>query len=213
MQYGYASLDERSKIRHLLGGIHDETVNPVVCQVLAIKEADKTFNSVVTLFSDFLRHKKQEPNTRRVSAVGTGGGGGGRGRGRDPRRDGGGGGRGRGGGGRSPGGGGVPDQADVDKVKHLVAGKYYSTKEYNTFNAAKKAWIHQNRPKDAKSPSKRKVASVVKKSESDDDKDLFESDHSESEESAKSTRSRTSNKGTLLLRRSARRNDPLFALT
>ena len=201
-QYGYAGLDERSKVRHLLGGINDEGVNPVVCQVLALKESDKTFDSVAKLFAEYLRQKKHEPTARRLSSVGTplGGGGGGRGRGRDPRR--GSGGRGRGGDGRPSKGGGVPDQADVDKVKHLVAGKFYSTKEYATFNAAEKAWIHQNRPKPDKSPGKRKVAAVGKANESDDNKDLFESSGDESVTSAKSTRS---NKGNSALARKSKR--------
>lgn len=203
MQHGYAGLDERSKIRHLLGGIHDENVNPVVCQVLAMKDVEKTFTSVASLFSDFLRHKKQDPNARKVSAVGTaGGGGGGRRPGRGPGR-GGGGGRERGGGGRGHGGGGVPSQSEIDKVTHLVKAKYYPTAEYSTFGPAEKAWIYQNRDKskDKQSP-KRKISSVGKdrKEETDDEKDLFETSD---EDSVKSSRSNATNSALL---RKAKRN-------
>ena len=97
MQHGYSGLDERPKIHHLLGGIHDDYVSPVVCQVLAMKEADKDFTSMTALFSDFLRHKKQDPNACRISAINSDSKNqGGLGRCRDPGR--GGGSRGRSGG-------------------------------------------------------------------------------------------------------------------
>ncbi len=67
----------------------------------------------------------------------------------------------------------------MDKVTWLQADKYYSTKEYAKFTAAKKAWIHQHH---MKSPViKCKVAAVLRGNnnapgESDDDGDLFD-DH------------------------------------
>ncbi len=139
MKHGYSGLDEHSKVRHLLTGIQDNAVQPVVCQVLAMREDNKTFTKCLALFADFIRHLKQNPsNMRRVAKLGSAGQGGGRGR--DSRGRGGGG---RGCGGRdghgSPSTGGPLDQAEVDKVTWLQANKYYSTKEYAKFTAAEKA--------------------------------------------------------------------------
>jgi hypothetical protein len=109
---------------HLLTGIQDNAVQPVVCQVLAMREDDKTFTKCSALFADFIRHLKQNPsNMRRVAKLGSTGQGGGRGRDTGGR---GGGGRGRGGrvGRGSPSTGGPPDQAEVDKVTWLQANKY-----------------------------------------------------------------------------------------
>jgi hypothetical protein len=149
------------------------------CQVLAMREDDKTFTTCSALFADFIRHLKQNPsNMHHVAELSSAGQGGGRGRDAGGR---GGGGCGRGGrGGRgSPSEGGPTDQAEVDKVTWLQANKYYSTKEYTKFTAAEKAWIHQHR---TKSPAtKRKVAAVSRgddntAGELDDNGDLFE-DH------------------------------------
>jgi hypothetical protein len=130
----------------------------MVYQVLAMREDDKTFTKCLALFADFFRHLKQNPsNMRRVAKLGSAGQGGSRGhdaRGR------GGGGRGHGGRGSrgSPSAGGPLDQAEVDKVTWLQANKYYPTKEYAKFTAAKKAGIHQHR---MTSPAtKRKVAAM-----------------------------------------------------
>jgi hypothetical protein len=156
-------------------------VQPMVCQVLAMREDDKTFTTCSALFADFIRHLKQNPsNMHRVSELSSAGQGGGRGHGAGGR---GGGGRGCGGrGGRgSPSKGGPLDQAEVDKVTWLQANKCYSTKEYAKFTAVEKAWIHQHR---TKSPvTKHKVAAVLRgddnaAGELDDNGDLFE-DHND----------------------------------
>jgi hypothetical protein len=128
MEYGYSGLEEHSKVHHLLTGIQDNVVQPVVCQVLAMRKDDKTFTTCLTLFADFIRHLKQNPsNMHRVAKLGSAGQGGGRGR---DARGRGGGGRGCGGRGglRSPSAGRPPDQAEVDKVTWLQANNYYSTK-------------------------------------------------------------------------------------
>jgi hypothetical protein len=109
MEHGYSGLDERSKVRHLLTGIQDNSVQPVVCQVLAMREDDKTFTKCLALFADFVRHLEQNPsNMRCVAELGSAGQGGGRGRDAGGR---GGGGRGRGSrvGRGSPSAGGPPD--------------------------------------------------------------------------------------------------------
>ncbi len=151
----------------------------MVCQVLAIRDNNKTFMTCLALFDNFIRHLKQNPsNMRRVAKLGSTRQGGGRGCDTGGKV---GDGCGRGGqGGRgSPSKGRPPDQAEVDKVTWLQANKYYSPKEYAKFTAAEKAWIHQHH---TKSPAtKRKVAAVLRgddnaTGELDDDGDLFE-DH------------------------------------
>jgi hypothetical protein len=159
MEHGYSGLDEHSKVRHLLTGIKHNAVQPMVCQVLAMREDDKTFTKCSALFADFIRHLKQNPsNMPHVAELGSAGQGGCRGR--DARGRGGGrrGHGGRGGRGRPSAAGGPLDQAEVDKVTWLQANKYYSTKEYAKFTVAKKAWIHKHR---MTSPAtKRKVAAM-----------------------------------------------------
>jgi hypothetical protein len=132
----------------------------VTCNILAMKEEDKTFTKCATMYTDFIRacgnsaNPRQDRNGRQISSVLTGRGGS-RGRGGGGRGDG----RGRGGGGRGSGrSAGVPDQADVDKVNWLQANKYYTAKEYANFNPAEKAWIHQNRSEEKDKSPKRKVA-------------------------------------------------------
>jgi hypothetical protein len=123
MEHGYSGLDERSKVHHLLTGIQDNVVQPVVCQVLATREEEKTFTKILALFADFIRHLRQNPsNMRCIAKLGSGGRGGSRGRDARGRGDG----RRRGdgrGGHRSPSKGGQPDQSEVDKVIWLQANK------------------------------------------------------------------------------------------
>jgi hypothetical protein len=192
MEHGYSGLDEHSKVRHLLTRIQDNAVQPAVRQVLAMREDNKTFTKCSALFADFIHCLKQNPsNMRRVAELGSAGQGGGRDRDAGGR---GGGGRGHGGrGGRvSPSAGGPLDQAKVDKVTWLQANKYYSTKEYAKFTAAKKAWIHQHR---TTSPAtKRKVAAMScgndnAASKLDDDGELFKDDNDMSVLSRHSTQS------------------------
>jgi hypothetical protein len=158
MEHGYSGLDECSKVHHLLTGIQDNAIQPVVCQVLAMREDNKTFMKCLALFADFICHLKQNPsNMRRVAKLGSAGQGGGRGCDAGGR---GGGGRGRGGrvGSGNPSAGGPPDQAEVDKVTWLQANKCYSTKEYTKFTAAEKGWIHQHCTRTP--ATKRKVAAM-----------------------------------------------------
>jgi hypothetical protein len=197
MEHGYSGLGERSKVRHLLTGIQDNAVQPVVCQVLATREEVKTFTMCLTLFADFIRHLIQSPsNMRHIAKLGSGGRGGSRG------RDAGG----RGCGGRGPGGrsgrgspskGRPPDQVEVNKkVTWLQANKYYSTKEYVKFTAAKKQWIHQHC---RKSPATKRTVTAVScgdddaAKESDGDSDLFGDHDYKSILSKCSTRSNLTN--------------------
>ena len=188
MPYGYSGIDERSKIRHLLAGISDPGLHPVTVNILAMREEDKTFTKCATMYTDFIRMSNpagpRQDRGRQISSVHTGRGGG----------------RGRGGGGRGEGRGrrrggarkdGVPDQADVDKVTWLEP-KYYPSKEYLKFNAAEKAWIHQNRKDDKDKSPKRKVAAVRRSDDAMEESDtgsLF----GEDDESVSSKRSNAKN--------------------
>jgi hypothetical protein len=196
MEHGYSGLDERSKVRHLCAGIKDNAVQPVVCQVLAMRGNNKTFMTCLALFANFIHHFKQNSsNMCCVAKLGSTGQGGGRGRDAGGRGDGRRGSGGRGGHG-IPSKGVPPDQAEVDKVTWLQAKNYYSTKEYAKFTPAKKAWIHQHR---TKSPAtKRKVAAVSRGNnnatgELDDDGDLFEDHNDASILSKRSTRLNSTN--------------------
>jgi len=196
MPYGYSRIDERSKIRHLLGGISDPGLHPVTCNILAMKEEDKTFTRGAKMYTDFIRacgnsatNPRQDRHGCQIAFVLSlrGGGRGRRGCGKGD-------GRGRGGGGHGGGrSAGVPDQADVDKVKWLQANKYYTAKKYTNFNPAEKAWIHQNRTEEREKSPKRKVATVRRDDnavdESDDGKSLFGDD----DESVSSKRSNANN--------------------
>ncbi len=155
-----------------------------------MKEDDKAFTNYSELFANFICHLKQNPpNMRRVAELGRAGQGGGRGR---DARGRGGGGRGRGGrvGRGSPSAGGPPDQAEVDKVTWLQANKYYSTKEYAKFTAAKKVWIHQHRT--TTPATKRKVAAMSRGNDNaarelDDNSELFKDNNDVSVLSRRST--------------------------
>jgi hypothetical protein len=116
MEHGYSGLDKHSKLCHLLTGIQDNVVQPVVCQVLAMREEEKIFTVCLALFADFICHLKQNPsNVRRVAKLGSGGQG--SGRGHDTGGSGGGGyGCGGRGGHRNSSKGGPPDQSEVKKI-------------------------------------------------------------------------------------------------
>jgi hypothetical protein len=62
MEHGYSGLDKCSKVRHLLTGIQDNSVQPMVCQVLAMREEENTFTTCLVLFADFICHLKQNPS-------------------------------------------------------------------------------------------------------------------------------------------------------
>ena len=74
MEQGYSGLDKHSKVRHLLTGIQHNAVQPVACQVLAMREDDKIFTMCLALFVDFICHLKQIPtNVRCVVELGSSG--------------------------------------------------------------------------------------------------------------------------------------------
>jgi hypothetical protein len=141
MEHGYSGLDKCSKVQHLLTGIKDNVVQPVVCQVLAMREEEMTFKVCLALFSDFIQHLKQNPfSVCRVAELGSGGCGGNRGR-----ADGGRGGGGCGCGGRgsrgSPSKGGPPVQSEANKVTWLHANKYYRLEKVCISSLSKQIFV------------------------------------------------------------------------
>jgi hypothetical protein len=81
MEHGYSGLEERSKVRHLLARIQDNAVQPMVCQVLAMRDNNKTFTTCLALFANFIHHLKQNPsNMRPIAELGSAGRGSSRGR-------------------------------------------------------------------------------------------------------------------------------------
>jgi hypothetical protein len=55
--HGYAGLDDRSKVRHLLDGIKTDKLDAVKNQVLSTPDLRKDFNAVVNLCQDVIRQK------------------------------------------------------------------------------------------------------------------------------------------------------------
>jgi len=209
MPYGYSGIDERSKIRHLLGGISDPGLHPVTCNILAMKEEDKAFTKCTMMYTEFIRTcvnsviPRQDRNGRQILSV-LSGRGGGRGRGGGGRGDGRGCGGGERGGGRNSG---VPDQADVDKVKWLQANKSYTAKEYANFTPAEKAWIHQNRTEDREKSPKRKVAAVRRDDNAMDESDNGKSLFGDDDKSILSKKSNAKNPGSPTSRERSPRTD------
>jgi hypothetical protein len=54
VMHGYASIDERSKVRHLVEGIKTNILDTIKGQILASAELRSSFNRSVTLFQDFI---------------------------------------------------------------------------------------------------------------------------------------------------------------
>jgi hypothetical protein len=74
MEHGHIGLEEHSKVHHWLTGFQDNAVQPMVCQVLAMQEYEKTFMMCLALFADFICHLKQNPsNVHRVAKLSSGG--------------------------------------------------------------------------------------------------------------------------------------------
>ena len=78
VEHGYSGIDEGSKVRHLLNGIRDPSLNAVKTQILADARLRGSFTDCVRLYNDFLRQKStlhpngQETNLSSVSTTGDG---------------------------------------------------------------------------------------------------------------------------------------------
>jgi hypothetical protein len=185
-EHGYSGLDKFPKVRHLLTGIQCNAIQPLVCQILTMREEEKTFSVCVLLFAEFIRHLKSNPSNTlcielrsALAAVGMAAaavavplvvgvaaaldmGAGASVEATTPAAS-------------------LPNlRFEVDKVTWNQANKYYTGKEYAVLFPGEKAWIFQNRTDDNKSspnPSKCRVASLACNEDdltkSDDYTDLF----------------------------------------
>jgi len=55
--HGYAGIDERSDVRHLVEGIKTDKLDTIKGQILASAELRSSFDRSVTLFQDFIRQQ------------------------------------------------------------------------------------------------------------------------------------------------------------
>ena len=73
VEHGYAGIDARSKVRHLLNGIKMEQLDAVKMQVMSSATLRNDFTACVTLFQDFIRQVKSRSDqpTLNISMVHT----------------------------------------------------------------------------------------------------------------------------------------------
>ena len=71
--HGYAGIDERSKVRHLLNGIKTKDLDPVKTRIMSDAGLRQDFDACVNLFQDFLVQSKTDLNVREanISAAST----------------------------------------------------------------------------------------------------------------------------------------------
>lgn len=75
--HGYAGIDNRSKVRHLLKGITTTTLDTVKTRIMSDATLRSDFNACVNLFQDFIVQQQGQSGTTRdvtISALGTKGG-------------------------------------------------------------------------------------------------------------------------------------------
>ena len=128
--HGYAGIDNRSKVRHLVAGIKTPTLDSVKTQIMSDVALRQDFDACVNLYKDFIKQKSASSTTQDSMIAGfksSGGSGGGH----------------RGGnGGGFKGGSGQSTANDMS-----VEDQYYSMKEYNSLSPAKKAGLRAIREK------------------------------------------------------------------
>ena len=72
VQHGYAGIDERSKVRHLLDGIKTNELDTAKGQIWASPALQTNFDDCVTLFQDFINNKKTATTrTSTIASIGT----------------------------------------------------------------------------------------------------------------------------------------------
>ena len=72
VQHGYAGIDERSKVRHLLDGIKTNGLDTAKGQIWASPALQNSFDDCVTLFQDFINNKRTDTTrTSTIASIGT----------------------------------------------------------------------------------------------------------------------------------------------
>ena len=74
VEKGYSSIDDQSKVRHLMAGIKTKVMDPVKTQILATPALGTDFQCCVNLFKYFIKQSASDQMTlnANVSQVGTG---------------------------------------------------------------------------------------------------------------------------------------------
>lgn len=127
VKYGYAGVDERSKVRHLMNGIKTDKLDSVKTQILSDAALRGDFNRCVTLYKDFIKQTiGKAPDEVNISGLGTKGGGGG-------------------------GQGGARQKQDENSK---VEDRYYTAKEYSKLSSADKRRLRELR--EAREPARKK---------------------------------------------------------
>jgi len=70
-QHGYAGIDDRSKVRHLMSGIKVTHLDTVKSRILSESELRTNFDRCVTLYQDFIKQSKATENVVNISKVQT----------------------------------------------------------------------------------------------------------------------------------------------
>ena len=164
-RYGYAGIDEASKVRRLNAGIKTDKLNAPKAQIMSSRVLQDNFDDAVGLYQDFIAQARptNDNNEFNVSGFEGGGGGGnnqsrGRGGGRNNGR-GGGRGRGRGGG----GGRGGNRNKDRKRKGGEVEDRHYSPTEYGELNVEQKTKLRELRIARDASTDPKSTATIMAK--------------------------------------------------
>ena len=162
-RYGYAGIDEASKVRRLNSGIKTEKLNAPKAQIMSNRALQDNFDDAVGLYQDFIAqskpsHDNDEFNVSGFEGGGGGSGGGGRGKGGGKYYDkkGRGGGRGGGGRGRGKGGGDRKRKQGGD-----VEDRHYSPAEYAELNSDQKSKLRSLRIARDAAPDTKSAAAIM----------------------------------------------------
>jgi hypothetical protein len=69
-RHGYAGIDERSKVCHLLNGVKSSALNTVKTRIMSDADLRNDFNAAVNLFQDFIHQDKSlQSRDAHISAV------------------------------------------------------------------------------------------------------------------------------------------------
>ena len=68
-RHGYAGIDPRSEVRHLLEGIKTAGLDTVKAQILSDANLRSDFDNCVNLFQDFIKQSAREPRQSNISAI------------------------------------------------------------------------------------------------------------------------------------------------
>jgi hypothetical protein len=64
MEYGYAGIDERTKVRYLLAGIKTSALTPCTANLMATPDIRNSFDRTAGAIKDFINHMKSDSSGR-----------------------------------------------------------------------------------------------------------------------------------------------------